>query len=220
MELINRAICFFLLFTTAFAVSAKILTESDLPDPVYRPVVVAKPVSWPAAIADGLQVRAGSFSMRVLGVKKVVMIPGMLVLDLGSSRIRLREVTAAELEGKSEKLHGLFSKATLHLGDIPRLVFTKKAADPEPRNIYDRWIWRTAMAERSALLRGVQELYKTGNRFYYVYYARILEPYDGVVAFIVRKDMDDRYLLLQGEGVSLKVLRSIIGSFQQIYSKE
>ncbi|MGI0117100.1 hypothetical protein [Zooshikella sp. RANM57] len=104
-----------------------------------------------------------------------------------------------------------FDESQYAVTDYPVIMFMKRDREPEPENIYDRYIWRLALNNKGDMLR---------EQFYYFQVNQNITTYFGStnigpisqVAFIADKRYPGQLLKVLGYQLEMETFKSILAS--------
>ncbi|MBU2711248.1 hypothetical protein [Zooshikella harenae] len=110
-----------------------------------------------------------------------------------------------------EHFNNAFDESQYAVTDYPVIMFMKRDSEPEPENIYDRYIWRLALNNKGYMLR---------EQFYYHQVSQNIRTYFGnttigpisQVAFIADKRYPGQLLKVLGYQLEMETFRSVLAS--------
>jgi len=212
------ALCGFASVASA-AKQSSLIAESQLAVPCKGPgcqfVATEKP--WPKEIADtgGQVLKFGHFEFSIpTGARlRIVPIGAALVAEYGSgAKIAFHYEYAAQFQ--PDHIIKLYKRATLKITDFPRILFTKTPSDPEPALIYDRWIWRDAMAGKGLYFGKTEAAFVSKKGAITAYCAETPSSDHASLAYITDVSKPDSYMLIQFDGFGFDILEKLIGSIR------
>ena len=109
----------------------------------------------------------------------------------------------------------LYKKASIRIADYPSILFTKTPSDAEPRLIYDRWIWRDAMAGKGLIFNKTEATHVTKSGTVSVYYALTPSSDHESLAYVTDSSEPNSFMLVQLDGFTLGDLEKLIGSIRK-----
>lgn len=106
------------------------------------------------------------------------------------------------------------SKSSWKPIDIFRIIFSNKPTDKEPENAYEKYLWRTAFFYKAIVYKAPDSasIFKRGP--WTAYAANINGPTKYRLTIITHSDIDNRYLTIRDNGLSIDFLKKIIASIQ------
>ena len=219
----NRRFLFLLVALCGFASVASaakqpsLIAESQLAAPCKGSgcMLVATEKPWPNEIADASEqaLRFGHFEFSIpAGARlRIVPIGAAFVAEYGNgAKISVHYEYATQFQ--PDHITKLYKRATLQIADFPRILFTKTPSDPEPASIYDRWIWRDAMAGKGLFFGKTEAAFVSRKGTVTAYYAETPSSDHASMAYITHVSKPGSYMLIQLDGFGFEVLEKLIGS--------
>jgi hypothetical protein len=102
----------------------------------------------------------------------------------------------------------------LSYSDLPRILYTKTPADPEPTRAEDRQIWRLALAFKNSTFENATQVHVTERGPLVVYFADAGSAGTTGDIQVVHRRIKDSYVFVQVKGFSFDDVRRVIGSIE------
>ena len=180
---------------------------------------VATPVPWPdARLEDGTTPFTvhGSFTFQLpKGPLEFLLQDNGFTARYSDRRwIGVQVLTAAAM-GLPRRDGGEGGRpGALSLADMPRILFTKTPADPEPSDSEDLQLWRLALVFKNSTFEKAKQLQVTERGPLTAYFADSGVGSTTGDLEIVHAGIKDSYLFVQFKGFSFDDVRHVVGSIE------
>ncbi len=206
-----------LLLLSAFAPAADALTEKDLPDPPIGAWMRVQPVDvpWPqGGFPTGIRADIGGFGMLLPVPERVLLLGDSLTLYGKQISLQLSRVMARHVTGGAPGLRRVFSRSRYPVADYPRLVFQVTDHLPAGMSQEDRWVLRSATAEKSLLVRSGQRLYRTQKACLTAFFSTLPGKERNWLVMVSDKRDKDAYLAVYLFKAGRKVVDRLLAGMQ------
>lgn len=197
-------------------------SDDELPRRCEGPACtrVAMPVAWP-----DVRVEEDSVPFNVHGAFRIRLPKGAIeIMLLGDNGLTVRYpnrrwIGVQRMDEKSTGLQhqgsgGEARPDALRFSDIPRILYTKTPADPEPTRLGDLEIWRLALVFKNSHFENATQVQVAERGPLTVYFADAGMASTSGDIEIVHRRIKDAYVFVQFKGFSFDDVRRVVGSLE------
>jgi hypothetical protein len=180
---------------------------------------VATPVPWPdLGLEDGtapFNLR-GAFSFRLpAGARQYLLLDNGIMAVYPERRwISVQVLTATAMGLPSRDGEGSSRAGALSLSDMPRILYTKTPADPEPSDAEDLNLWRLALVFKNSHFRNATQVQVAQRGPLTAYFADWGAADSTGDIQVVHSAVKDAHLFVQFKGFAFDDVRRMVGSIE------
>lgn len=180
---------------------------------------VATPVSWPdLALEDGTAPFTvhGAFTFRLpAGARQYLLHDNGITAVYADRRwIGVQVLTATALGLPSRDGDGGMRAGALSVADMPRILYTKTPADPEPSHAEDLNLWRLALVFKNSHFQNATQLQVAQRGPLTAYFADWGAGGATADIQVVHGAVKDAHLFVQLKGFAFDDVRRVVGSIE------
>lgn len=179
---------------------------------------VATPVPWPdVRLEDGTVPFTvhGAFTLRLpKGALQFLLHDNGMTAVYPDRRWIGVQILTAKAIGLPGAGDGNTRPGALHLADMPRILYTRTPADPEPGHAEDRHLWRLALVFKNSHFENATQLQVAERGPLTAYFADWGAGSATGDIQVVHSAIQDAYLFVQLKGFSFEDVRRVVGSIE------